>query len=30
MKQTPEAEHEFVENVPDLEILPANSEVSNL
>jgi hypothetical protein len=30
MKQKSEAEHGFVENVPDLEILPTNSEVSDL
>jgi hypothetical protein len=28
--QIPEAEHEFVEYVPDLAILPTNSEVSNM
>ncbi|XP_045791682.1 uncharacterized protein LOC123886408 [Trifolium pratense] len=27
MKQTPEADHEFVENVPDSEILPTNSKI---
>jgi hypothetical protein len=27
MRQTPKAEHEYVENVPELAILPTNSEV---
>jgi hypothetical protein len=27
MKQTPMAEHKYVENVPELAILPTNSEV---
>jgi hypothetical protein len=30
IKQTPETKDEFVENIPDLAILPTNSEVSNL